>query len=99
VIDEIRITGMAEWQAERVQELHRELATELPSDVRVRLVDDSVPVRIELRLPGQWPNLKRENLARITEKRLNKLEHDHGLAATVEKIDETEREDRDATFR
>jgi len=99
MIDEIRITGMAEWQPEHVEELHRELATELPSDVRVRLVDGRDCARIELRLPEKWPNLKRENLARVTEKRLNKLEHDHGLAATVQKVDETEREDRDATFR
>jgi len=99
VIDEIRITGMAEWQPDHVEELHRELVTELPSDVRVRLVDGSARDRIELRLPEMWPNLKRENLARITEKRLSKLEHDHGLNATVQKVDETEREDRDATFR
>lgn len=94
MIDEIRITDLTEWDDRLVDELHEELARAVPPAVTVRLVD----TRIELEIPESWPNLKRENLHRVTEKRLSKLEHDHGLSATVEKVDETDREDRDATF-
>jgi len=99
MIDEVWITDLDSWAAERVDELHRELVSELPPAVEVRLVGQGTPrVRVEMRLPEEWPHLRRENIHQVTEQRLSALEYNHGLAATVKRIEETGKQDRDAAF-
>jgi len=97
MIDKLRITGLDEWPSEAVVELSDQLQNGTPDGVSTVLPLDRFS-RITLELPETWPNLRRESLRNDVQKTLSKAEHDHGLEATLESIEETDAEERDATF-
>jgi len=97
VIDKLRITGLDEWPSEAGVELTNQLRDATPEGVTtVSPPDGWTPITLEL--PETWPTLRRESLRNDVQKTLSKAEHDHGLEATLESIEETDAEERDATF-
>jgi len=97
MIDKLRITGISGWPAKAVIELCEQLQNGTPDGVDTILPKNGYS-RITLELPESWPALKRERLRNDVQKTLSKAEHDHGLEATLESIEETDAEERDATF-
>jgi hypothetical protein len=94
MIDEIELRGVDTWPNEAYMQLVDQL----------RAVGNGVTVigadgRITLRLDGDMANLERESVYNDVQKTLDKAEFDHGLEATLLKIEKTDREDRaDAEF-
>jgi len=96
VIDKLRITGFVDWPERARDQLIDQLAVAVPEDVTIIGQPTQTPITLEL--PETWPNLRRESLRNNVQKTLSKAEHDHGLEATLESIEETDAEERDATF-
>jgi len=96
VIDKLRITGLDKWPDEAEHQLTIQLGEGTPDSVIMSgKVGESY---LTVHLPEEWPNLRRESLRNDVQKTLSKAEHDHGLEATLESIEETDAEERDATF-
>jgi len=96
VISKIRITGLGAWPDEAEHQLTMQIHEQTPDSVimsgKTRGSD------LTVHLSDDLPNLKREQLRHDVQKTLAKAEHDHGLTATLESIEETDADERDATF-